>query len=226
MPQQFVLPLPHRAAMDADDFLVAPGNALAVEWIDRWPDWPRRTLIVHGPEGAGKTHLLGVWQSRTQGLCLSGHALSLDSPDLLGERPACAIDNAEAVAGDAAREEALLHLYNLTQEKAGTLLLTAARPPNAWAVALPDLRSRLLACPNVALGAPDDQLLAGLLLKHFSDRQLRVGQDVLDYILSRLNRSAASVAALVARLDATALAERRPITVPLARRVMEEKREL
>ena len=57
---QLVLNLGHRPALGREDFLVADGNRVAVDWIDQWPDWPQPGLALHGDPGAGKTHLSGL----------------------------------------------------------------------------------------------------------------------------------------------------------------------
>ncbi|MGB1147783.1 MAG: HdaA/DnaA family protein, partial [Alphaproteobacteria bacterium] len=56
--------------------------------------------------------------------------------------------------------------------------------------------------------------------KRFDDRQIGVEQAVIDYILSRIDRSFSALEAVVQRLDARALAEKRAVTVPLAREVL------
>ena len=87
-------------------------------------------------------------------------------------------------------------------------------------MSLADLRSRLVAAPAVAIGAPDDGLVGALLIKLFADRQLRVGDGVVEYLLARMERSFEAARILVAALDDAALAGRRNITVPLARQVL------
>jgi chromosomal replication initiation ATPase DnaA len=87
---------------------------------------------------------------------------------------------------------------------------------------LPDLRSRLLAAPSVAIGAPDDALLGAVLAKLFTDRQLQVSPEVIEWLLRRIERSFAGARGAVARLDAAALALKRPVTVLLAREVLGE----
>ena len=117
-------------------------------------------------------------------------------------------------------EEALLHLFNTAREGRGSILLTGNTPVSAWPLSLPDLKSRLQAAPNVRLAPPDDALLAAVLVKLFSDRQLEVEPSVLKYLLARMDRSFAAAGELVRRLDNASLAARRRITVPLARRVI------
>src|SRR5207244_4295451 len=173
---QLSLDLPYRTALGRSDFLVSDSNATAVGWIDRWPDWPSGVLMLHGPPGCGKTHLVHLWRDRTPAVILPGEALAeARLPHLLAEsRHRIAIDDA-----DRAPERALLHLHNSCLECRGSLLITARRPPGSWTVALGDLRSRLRAALAVGIGVPDDALLSGVLIKHFADRQLRVAPEVI-----------------------------------------------
>ena len=60
------------------------------------------------------------------------------------------------------------------------------------------------------------------LVKLFVDRQLRVGEDVVSFLLARMERSLDAAQRIVAALDAAALTGRRNITIPLARRVLDD----
>ena len=86
---------------------------------------------------------------------------------------------------------------------------------------LPDLRSRLAASPAVGVGVPDDALIGAVLVKMFSDRQLQVNQDVITYLLARMERSFAAARRIVAVLDTKALAAKRRITIPFAAHVLD-----
>jgi len=114
-------------------------------------------------------------------------------------------------------ERALLHLFNLLREGGGHLLLTGASPPARWALALPDLRSRLTALPVASLLPPDDAVLEAVIVKLFADRQLLVEPDVVRFLANRLDRSFAAAADAVAVLDRAALAHARAVTIPLVR---------
>lgn len=216
--RQLAFDLPHRPASGADDFLVAAPNAEAVAWLDRWPGWSMPGLALHGPEGCGKTHLLRVWQARSGARLIRPVDLAaLDLPALAARPEPVALDACEG----ALPERALLHLYNLLAGAGRYLLFAGREPPARWPVALPDLRSRLGALPAVAIAPPDDALLAGILVKLFADRQLRVETAVIDYLLPRMERSFAAAERLVGRLDGSALALGSGVTVGLARRVLE-----
>src|SRR5262249_37737737 len=143
---QLALDLPHRTAFGRSDFLVSDSNIAAVERIDRWPDWPSAALVLHGPAGCGKTHLVHLWRERASALIIAGETLT-DAmlAGLIHEAPGqIAVDDAERAA-----EPALLHLYNSCIEHQGSLLIAACRPPGSWRIVLADLRSRLRAAPVV-----------------------------------------------------------------------------
>ncbi len=221
--KQLALDLSHRPALGMEDFLVAECNSEAVAWIDRWPCWPGPALTIFGPAGCGKTHLAHVWQARSRAETLAQDMLhDGEPPALLGDARCCVVEDMGAGLGDAG-ERALLHLYNVVTERRGHLLFTACHPPARWNVALADLLSRLAAAPAVAVGLPDDALLGAVLVKLFADRQLAVGENVIAYLLPRMERSFESARRIVAVVDRAALASRRRITVALVREVLTDK---
>ncbi|TDI58288.1 MAG: hypothetical protein E2O92_10205 [Alphaproteobacteria bacterium] len=212
---QLILDLPIRAALDRYDFLVTESNYAAVEWIDRWPDWPNHVLLVVGPTKSGKSHLSKVWQEKSQAFDHVQGDLAACMPHAANHEPICLDINGQV--GD---EKALFHLINWVKEHNTSLLITALEPPNAWGIKLPDLKSRLHAAHLVTLGVPDDNLLAAVMVKQFSDRQISVTEDVLRYLMPRIERSFSSVSDIVERLDAASLSEGRAVTIPLAKRVL------
>jgi len=218
--RQLAFDLPHRPASGSDDFLVAAPNAAAVAWIDRWPDWPGPGLALSTSQGSGKTHLLRVWQRRSGARLLRPDQLAkLDFGTLVASPGSIALDDCDGQFPEAP----LLHLYNLVASAGTHLLLAGREPPSRWPITLPDLRSRLGTLSAVAISAPDDALLAGLLVKLFADRQLRVDNAVIEYLLPRMERSFCAAQRLVKRMDRSALALGRAVTVSLARSALEDE---
>ncbi len=210
---QLPLDFPGRVSVARADFVVSASNEAAMAWIERWPDWPGAALAISGPAGAGKSHLAQIWRERSQATAIAPDALAaVDLPALSSGARAVLID-----AADRAPERPLLHLYNGLAERAGHLLIVAREPPNRWNIRLADLRSRLAASQHVAIGPPDDALLAAVLVKLFADRQLAVPREAVDYLVSRLERSFAAANVAVAAIDRAALAQRRRISLPLVR---------
>ena len=213
--RQLPLTFRHDPASGPEDFMPAASNRDALAWIERWPDWPAPALVLYGPKGAGKSHLAAIWAAGSRASTLGwqqlDHALELDASRCYLLDPAEPVEN----------EVGLLQLYNRLREDGGHLLLTARRPVAQWRIELPDLASRLAAAPAAAIGAPDDALLAQLLLKLSGDRQLTVPEPVIRYLLTHMERSFEAAHGLVDALDHLSLARQRPITVPLARAALD-----
>jgi chromosomal replication initiation ATPase DnaA len=217
LPRQLALALGHRESFDRADFLAGPGNAAALALIDRWPNWPARIVALTGPEGAGKSHLAAIWAQTAGARHLSCRAIDARSVPQALATGALVIEDARHGDLD---EAAMFHLLNLAQEERAYVLLTARDAPALWPVALPDLASRLRALPAMALAAPDDALLRAIMVKLFADRQLAVDDDLIGYLMTRIERSCAAVRSAVAELDHAALRLKRPVNRTLAGEIL------
>ncbi|MQT11140.1 HdaA/DnaA family protein [Segnochrobactrum spirostomi] len=212
---QLPLALPAAPALGRDDFLVGPTNAAAAELIDRWPGWPSRLVVLVGPAGSGKSHLVAVWRQHAGAEIVAAADLGGIDPIAAAAGPLAVED----VDSGPIAEVALFHLLNAAATGPG-LLLTARTPPEEWSVRLPDLGSRLRAATRVTMQEADDDLLRRVVVKLFADRQFAVDPGVIDYLLARMERSLAAANRLVAEIDREALAQRRPVTRGLVAEVL------
>lgn len=226
-PFQIPLDFPARVARGRDDFLVTQSNSDAVAWIDRWPDWPARSLVLVGPARSGKSHLAEVWRTASGAARTTLADLAAAGIEALTARAGTSlvIEDVDKELSVSDNENTLFHLYNLVQERGGSLLLTARSAPAAWDMDLADLRSRLGTIAVAHIREPDDALFQALVVKFFSDRQLAVAPEVVQYIVRRLERSFAAAERFVRRLDQSALAEKRNITVAFIRDLLKEEGE-
>ena len=224
--RQLVFDFEHRPALEAQDFLVTPCNRKAVAWIDEWPNWSSPALVIHGPSGCGKSHLSQVFLARTSGVRISSSQLLEKEPSaLIGGAGACLLDDMDAAftpGNKDALEEALLHLYNTLKEHESTIMITAKSPPSRWGISLADLSSRLKTATLAEISPPDDTLLAAVLVKQFSDRQLKIDSDVVAFVQTRIERTFRALGQFVATADKLALAQKSRISIPLVRLVLEK----
>jgi len=221
-PRQLVFDLPARTALGREDFFVSPANAQAVALIEGWRDWPARKLVLCGPRGAGKTHLVHVWAALAGARIVAAETLARADIPALATGPV-AVEDADAIAGQARAEAALFHLHNLVLAEGHALMVTASAPPRHWGLALPDLASRMEAMLLERLGPPDDALLAAVLSKLFADRQLAPAPDCVPYLARRIERTFEAARATVAAIDARALATGRRVTRALAAEVLDNR---
>jgi len=226
MTAQVPMPLSLPQSYSRADFVPAPCNAAALTLVTQGA-LPAGKLVLTGGEGSGKTHLLHLWAQEQNATVLSVAALAQSDIPALAAAGRVAIDDADHLRkASPAAQTALFHLHNLMAEQAGQMVLTARTPVRDWGLTLPDLQSRLQAAAHVGLGAPDDTLLAAVLAKHFADRQVRVPDTLIPFLLARMTRSLAAAQQVATLLDTEALARGKPITRALAAEVLQGQLEL
>jgi chromosomal replication initiation ATPase DnaA len=209
MSRQLPLPLPHEPSFAREDFLESPSNAAALALIESWPRWPAPLMLLVGPPGAGKSHLAAIFAGKTGALALGADDLGRLDP----EAPALALDDADALAS---AEAPFFHLLNFAKTHGVSVLMTAKRAPAFWGVATPDLASRLRLAPIIEIAPPEEDLVAAVLTKLFSDRQLLVEPSLVAYLARRLDRSLSAARTLVEALDAEALSQGKKVTRAMA----------
>jgi DnaA family protein len=187
----------------------------------------QRILWIWGRAGAGKTHLL---QAACAAVAEHGGAASyidLGAATEPGWLEGCenlelvCLDGLEAVAGDAAWNEAIFRLHTLMQDSATRLYVTSALPPASVKFQLPDLRSRLLAAPVHQLHELDEAGQAEALRLRAAQRGLELSAEGALYLVHRLPRDMHSLCAVLDRLDEASLVAQRRLTVPFLRQALE-----
>jgi len=214
---QLVMPFAATTSYHAADFIRGEANADALAWVERWPDWPYSLMLLHGPEGSGKTHLAHVFAARANASFIPPERIGdVPADQLLTGNHSWVLDGLDAVTNEAA----LAQLINHTRARGDYLLITAREGADRREFQLPDLSSRLRAFPAISLGTPDDALLSGVLAKSFADLQLRIAPEVLNYAISQLERSYVAIQRFAAAMDELSLTRGRAITVPLVREAL------
>ncbi len=210
------LPLRRGLSGHEEAFVVSASNAAAHEALQGWPAARGGAAALCGRTGSGKSHLARLWAERGGALPFDGMEVALADPlELEGRR--LLLDAAETVD-----DETLFHLLNLAQAPGGALLLVSRDPPGSWPVALPDLQSRLNGLLVLGIQPPDDAVLAAIFRARFAERSLQPADDVIDYLIRRVDRSAGIVEQVVDLLDQA----HAPVTRVLARKVLGESGDL
>jgi DnaA-homolog protein len=185
-------------------------------------------LWLWGASGSGKTHLL-------QALCAEvgegaayfpvGRDAALPPDALQGfERaPLLCIDDADAVAGDLAWEQALFRLFNEITELRGRLVFAASVPPRQAAWALEDWRSRAAACVVYQVRELDDAGRVEALRLRASQRGLQLPDETSEYLLKRMPRDLPSLLRILDELDEASLVAQRRLTIPFIRDALEKR---
>ncbi len=185
--------VPPRLTREA--FLISASNEGAMKTLEAWMGATESLLVICGPKGSGKTHLASIAAAELA----SGDVSILD--DVHAATPA--VD--------------LFLLVEKTRESGGRIIIAGRGNPREWAAGLKDLETRLNAAPRITLGEPDEALLRAVILKIFTDRQLKAPETIADYAAPRLPKTFAAAQAFVAALDALSIEKAQPIGLKLAR---------
>jgi DnaA family protein len=226
-PQQIPLQFQPRRQDRFETFVTGENQAL-IDVLTSLPDNDNRSIFIHGDSGCGKTHLLNALCHQAQQQSLSAIYLPLARLDDavasqlhgLENTSIICIDNLDNACGKVIWEEALFHLFNRVIEKQGTMLIAARLAPAALPIRLADLRSRLnwgqvQRVHNLAESARRE------VLKRYARQQgFEVPAKVLNYFFSRSRRNLKELLAAMDLLGQSAFAQKRAITVPLAREVL------
>lgn len=191
---QIALPLSAPGAVPSR-IVTGSANAAVIEALGRANTWPFRTALLSGPPRSGKS-LIARWFSENR----------------LGD----AVDDADRL-----EEAALFHRWNAAQESGTPLLVVSSRPPAEWAIALPDLRSRLGAAQPLVIGEPDDAMLAELIALHAQMRGFHLDETATAYLVPRSPRSHLGAETLVAAIDRLSLERKQPPTLGIWRDALE-----
>jgi DnaA family protein len=224
--QQLPLTLRWPAQQRFDTF-VAGDNAGSVALLrDTSVNADGNWIFLSGAAGCGKTHLLvsacadaSAADRVAQYLVLRG--VQASAIRALGGSEVLALDELDAIAGDAEAEHALFDLYNRCKVEKSTLLFGADKPPAHLGIGLPDLVSRLASCTQVTLKPLSEDQRREAVRQRAEMRGLILDDAVLDWLFAHTPRDLGSLTALIERLDRESLAAKRRITLPFLRSLLD-----
>ncbi len=198
-------------------FVIGACNAMAADWIDRWPDWPGmiRALIIHGARYSGKTHLASIWAETSEATTLT-HLK--DGIDHLDPAKHYVLDGI-APTSDWPDEMLFLALTRFTGAD-GSLLILADAAPASMPWALADVTSRLAVINTAQLTTPDDAMLHDLLQKLADDKGLALDEDIIAYMVKRMERGYESAVHTIQALDEMSITEKKKVNLGMARKIL------
>jgi DnaA-homolog protein len=186
-------------------------------------------IWVHGASGTGKTHLLQALCADAQ-LRRAAYVPLRDSTgcdaELLsgyGQFALVCLDDAEAIAGRAAWEQALFRLHQELDEQGGRLVISGAAPPSQLGFKLRDLASRLNGGLVLTLHALDEAEQIKALQLRAQLRGFELPEDTAQFLLRRVPRTMPKLCAFLDQLDEASLAAQRRLTIPFVKQVMESR---
>jgi chromosomal replication initiator protein len=131
------------------------------------------------------------------------------------------VDDLQDMPNDADMRRALWQLFNDFHTSGRTIAMAGSLPPRDLVNMDDHLTSRLLWGLVARLDTSDDTSRRMIIKKVADDHQIRIPDDVIDYILVTTSREVGALITGFNQLFRFSMAEKRRITLPLAREVRE-----
>lgn len=187
-----------------------------------------RLLLIHGPVGSGKSHLLQatVRASNESGRKAAtvpladwgGYSASvvreLEHFDLL------CLDDLDAIAGNQEWEQALFHLSDRMREKEKVLIASATHRPDECGFLMPELSSRMNRGLVLRLKLLSDPAKAAALKQRAFGRGMELPRAVVDYLLQRFSGDMTKLFEALDILDKDSLSRKKKISLAMARELL------
>ena len=213
---QLLLELDHKKNFNEYDYYISKSNYFAFNIIDKWPKWEKRILNITGEKFSGKTHLANIFKSKTKALLINADKIDEKIFNKIKLFESIIIDDFEKF-----NDERLIYsIFNLIEQDNKYLLINSLKPINEIYFELQDLVSRSKNCLIAKIDKPDDDLIFAIILKNFSDRQIKVEKKIVEFIINRIDRSYRKIYEFIYKIDELSLKKKKPINLKTIKEIL------
>ena len=213
---QLLLDFDYKTNFNEHDFYLSKSNSNAFNLIYRWPDWDKRILNISGEKFSGKSHLANIFRLKSKAFLIKGNEIDNSIFKSIKLHESIIIDDFE----ECNEEEILYSIFNLIDQDSKYLLINSLKPINEIKYKLPDLTSRSKNCLYAVIENPDDELLFAIILKNFSDRQIKIEKKIINFIISRIDRSYRKIDEFIYKIDELSLKKKKPINLKTIKEIL------
>jgi DnaA family protein len=217
VPRQQVLPhIRPPQTLSLDNFVAGSNGELLSVLAQCIDGKEKRPIYLWGSRGSGRSHLLQAVARVVESTLLQGNEVSggFFPPD----GSLAIIDDVERLSPEA--QIAVFRCFNDQRPRGVRLLLSGDTAP----LHLPsreDLRTRIGQALIYEVKLLTDSEKASALLYHAAQRGMKVDDHIIDYLLRHGRRDLPSLMAALDALDQKSLEQKRPVTLPLLREIMQ-----
>ena len=201
-----------------DDFFVSKCNYFAFSLIESWPKWEKNILNVYGEKFSGKSHLSEIFKKNNKAIIIKNDEINDEFFKRIRFHENIILDNLEYIND----ENILYSILNFVEQFNKYLIINSTEPISSIEFSLPDLKSRIKNCIFAKIDKPDDNMIFALILKHFSDRQIKIEKKIIEYITKRIERSYGKILDFIYKVDQFSLINKKSIDYKVIKKILEE----
>ena len=200
-----------------DDFFVSKCNYFAFSFVESWPKWEKNILNIYGERFCGKSHLTEIFKKNNKALIIKKEKINDEFFKKIRFHENIILDSLEYISD----EKILYSIFNFVEQYNKYLIINSINPINSMNYSLPDLKSRLKNCIFAKIDKPDDDMIFALVLKHFSDRQIKIEKKIIEYITRRIERSYGKILDFIYQVDQFSLINKKQIDYKSIKKILE-----
>ena len=213
---QLLLDFDHKIEFNEHDYYVSKSNYFAFNLIQNWTKWEKKILNISGDTFSGKTHLAKIFQNKSKALYLSHEDVNEEIFKKIKLNECIIIDDFEKIKN----ENLLYTLFNLIYHDNKYLLILSNKSISDIDYSLDDLNSRAKNCIFAKIENPDDDLIFAIIVKSFSDRQIKLEKKFLEYIIKRIERSYGKIYEFIYKVDELSLKKKKPVNLKTIKEIL------
>ena len=201
-----------------EDFFVSKSNYFAFNMVESWPKWEKNILNIYGEKFSGKSHLSEIFKKKNKAIIIRTEEINEEFFNKIRFHENIILDNIDYISD----EKILYSVFNFVDQYNKYLIINSIKSINSINFSLPDLKSRLNNCIFAQIEKPDDDMIFALVLKHFSDRQIKIEKKIIEYITKRIERSYGKILDFIYKVDQFSLINKKPVDYKSIKKILEE----
>ena len=213
---QLLLNFNFKKSFNDHDYYVSDSNYFAFNIVDKWPKWEKKILNISGEKFSGKTHLANIFKLKSSALFLNETEISNEIFKKIKLYESIIIDE----FSNTVDENLIYSIFNLVDQDSKYLLINSEIPLSEINFKLPDLVSRSKNSLQARINPPDDELIFAIILKNFSDRQIKLEKQIIEFVVNRVERSYSKISEFIYKVDELSLKKKKPINLKTIKEIL------
>ena len=214
--KQTIIKFDYEKNFQSEDFYISTSNKHVFDFLNLWPKWEKNFVNIIGDKFSGKSHLIDIFLKKNKGIKLNANSLKNDDLKKLGTYENIVIENLTLKID----EKLLYSLFNIVENDNKYLVVTSTYPIVDLNFNLNDLKSRAKNFLLLGLEKPDDELIYAIIIKNLSDRQISLDNKLINYIISRVERSYSKIYDFIYKIDQLSLKKKKSIDFKIIKEVL------
>lgn len=215
MSKQEIIQFNEKKIFSKDDYIFDETNKSAFEIINSFPNWQNNLVNLVGPKKSGKSLLLKILEITHSFLYISEKSFQKDNLDTIFKSERLILDI------DVLLEDKVFSIVNDFYTNKKYLVISSNKPLTNIQFKLKDLSSRFKLFNIIEILNPSDHLIYSLIIKFFSDNQIVIKKELVNFIVKKIDRSYLRVNNFLEKLNNQSIVEKRKIDFKMINKVID-----